>query len=480
MSNYHSNRVIFINTVWSFIGRFDSITISLITNIILVRLLSPQDFGQVGIIMFFFLILSVLVESGLGGALVRQEHTSEVDYSTVFIFNLLISIIIALGIFISAESIAVYYNDDKLIFLLKLASLVLIFNALRITQAVKLIRSLRFKEKSLYETTAFSIAASISIYMAIEGYGPVALVMLELVNTIILTIIFWYFVGPLKKFKFSSSSFLKFYKFGFNTTLASLLNQVFDNIYHLILAKYFSIQQAGYFYQAKKIQGLPLGIIQGSVLNVVYSALSRLQNNTTEFNKLYYNVVKIFTIGVAFLCIVIFLYADALINILYGSEWYHSIYYLKILIVAAFFSLQEILISLIFKVFDRTDMILKLEILKKILLSITIFYGILVSNVNYLFYGFVLTAIFSFLINYYYAKKVQMSFFWDEIIIVMKVVLISILIVVFFDFLNGFYEIEIGVGFFMFPVIFLSYILALFVVGVLSLNEIKIMKKIFR
>jgi len=81
---------------------------------------------------------------------------------------------------------------------------------------------------------------------------------------------------------------------------------VFDNIYHLILAKYFSIQQAGYFYQAKKIQGLPLGIIQGSVLNVVYSALSRLQNNTTEFNKLYYNVVKIFTIGVAFLCIVIF------------------------------------------------------------------------------------------------------------------------------------------------------------------------------
>jgi len=129
------------------------------------------------------------------------------------------------------------------------------------------------------------------------------------------------FCWPIKKIKFSSSSFLKFYKFGFNTTLASLLNQVFDNIYHLILAKYFSIQQAGYFYQAKKIQGLPLGIIQGSVLNVVYSALSRLQNNTTEFNKLYYNVVKIFTIGVAFLCIVIFLYADALINILYGSEW---------------------------------------------------------------------------------------------------------------------------------------------------------------
>lgn len=480
MSSYHSNRAIFINTVWSFIGRFSSILISLITNIILVRLLSPQEFGQVGIIMFFIVISSVLVESGLGGALVRQEHTSEVDYSTVFLFNLLISIIMALGIFLSAESIAVYYNDSELIFLLKLASLVLFFNALRITQTVKLIKSLRFKEKSLYETTAFSVAALASIYIAVKGYGPVALVILELVNTVILTLLFWYFVGPLKKINFSSSSFLKFYKFGFNTTLASLLNQVFDNIYHLVLAKYFSIQQAGYFYQAKKIQGLPLGVIQGSVLNVVYSALSKLQNNKTEFNKLYYNIVKIFTIGVAFLCIIIFLYADAIINLLYGSEWSQSVYYLKILIIAAFFYLQEVLIGLIFKVFNRTDMILKLEILKKILLSITIFYSVWVLNIDYLFYGFVLVAIYGFLINYYYAKKVQMSFFWDEIVVVMKVVLISVLIVTFVTFLNEFYEMERGEMFFMLPVIFLSYILALFVVGVVSLDEMKIIKKIFR
>ncbi|MDO5542826.1 MAG: oligosaccharide flippase family protein [Acinetobacter sp.] len=479
MSIYHSNRTIFINTMWSFIGRFGSLLISLITNIILVRLLSPQEFGQVGIIMFFVVISSILVESGLGGALVRQEHTSEVDYSTVFIFNLSISIIMALGIFISAETIAVYYNDSELIFLLKLASLVLIFNALRVTQTVKLIRSLKFKEKSLYETIAFSIAALTSIYTAVQGYGPVALVILELVNTVILTVLFWYFVGPLNKIKFSSSSFFKFYKFGFNTTLASLLNQVFDNIYHLVLAKYFSIQQAGYFYQAKKIQGLPLGVIQGSVLNVVYSALSRLQNNAIEFNKLYYNIVKIFTIGVSFLCIIIFLYADAIINILYGSEWSQSVFYLKILIIAAFFSLQELLVGLIFKVFDRTDMILKLEIFKKLLLSITIFYGIWVSNVDYLFYGFVLISIWGFLINYYYARKIQTSIFLGGVVI-MKIILISMLMVVIVTFFKESYEVGRGGEFLMFPIIFLSYILALFVIGVVSLDEVKMIKKIFR
>src|SRR5690606_7735911 len=130
---------------------------------------------------------------------------------------------------------------------------------------VKLIRSLKFKSKSIYEIISYTIAAFVAIYMAIQDYGPVALIMLELLNSIVLTILLWYFVGPLKTLRFSYSSFLRVFKFGVNTTLASLLNQIFENIYQLILAKYFSISQSGLFYQAKKIQGLPIGIIQGSV-----------------------------------------------------------------------------------------------------------------------------------------------------------------------------------------------------------------------
>lgn len=474
MRSHQFNRIVFINALWSFIGRFGAIAISLITNIILVRLLSPKEFGQVSIIMFFIIISSVLIESGLAGALVRQENTDETDYSTVFLFNLFISIILMLSLFFCATFIANYYNDNELINLLKLASFVLIFNSLRIVQSVKLIRSLKFKSKSIYEIISYTIAAFVAIYMAIQDYGPVALIMLELLNSIVLTILLWYFVGPLKTLRFSYSSFLRVFKFGVNTTLASLLNQIFENIYQLILAKYFSISQSGLFYQAKKIQGLPIGIIQGSVLNVIYSALSKLQNSVYEFNKLYSNVMKIFAISIAFLCILIFCYADSIIYVLYGSEWIESSKYLKVLIVAAFFSLQETLNSLVFKVFDRTDLLLKLEIFKKFLLSITIIYGVWALNINYLLYGYVLTSIIGFLMNYWYLKKIYAIDYWAELTIIFKIIVISVVTITITDFFCYIIQIEGYMRFALLPLIIIVYCIALILTKVVDIrNDIK-------
>lgn len=426
MNSHAFNRSLLLNTLWSFLGRFGYIFIALISNIILVRLLSPREFGQVSIIMFFIVVSNILIESGLSGALVRKKDATEVDYSTVFIFNMAISLILMISLFLSSSYIADFYKDSELTNLLKLSSLVLIINALRLTQSVKLIKSLKFKEKSIYEIISIVIGSILAIVSAMQGFGATSLVILQLATAITLTSLLWFSVGPMSTYKFSKSSFKQVYKFGVNTTLASLINKTFDNGYQLILAKYFSISQSGYFYQAKKLQEMPVGIIQSSVLGVVYATLSKLQDNKPEFNQVYFNVVRIFTIVVALICILLYYYSGLIIQVLYGDQWLASVHYLQLLSIASFFYLQEIFNRVLFKIFDRTELILKLEIIKKLILSITIFYGVWTLSIPNLLYGFVAVSILSFLINYHFARKVHLVSYWRELSIILKVVIISI------------------------------------------------------
>lgn len=466
MRNRNLSKSLLINTLWSFIGRFGYITVGLISNIILVRLLSPKEFGQISIVMFFISIAGVLIESGLSGALVRKENTTETDYSTVFIFNLVISTILAVLLVMTSNNIASYYNDPELTNLLKLSSLVLIINALRITQAVKLIKALKFKVKSLYEVISILIGSLVGVYAAIQGAGAISLVLQQISTAFTLTLLFWYFGGSINKFSFSIDSFRQVYKFGVNTTASSVISRVFDNSYQLVLAKYFSISQSGYFYQAKKLQEVPVGVLQGSVLGVVYATLSRLQSDKASFNELYFIIVKSFTISIALVCMLIFYYADFIVEILYGKEWLISSQYLKILIVASFFYLQEILNRILFKIFDRTDIILKLEVIKKSILSVTIFYGVWTHSIHNLLYGFLIVSIISFIVNYSYARKVHPIPYWSELSIIIKIAIIAITVISFHIYVKNLYDIHD-----IYTLVFLPFIL---IINFILLNLFKV------
>lgn len=481
MNDKQINRSLVLNTLWSFGGRFGYLTVGLITNIILVRLLSPKEFGQVSIVMFFIVISTILIESGLSGALVRKHNTNEVDYSTIFIFNLAISIVLMLGLFSSAEYIANFYNDSELTNLLRISSLVLIVNAFRITQSVKLVKSLKFKVKSYYEIIAIITGSIIAIYAAMKGAGALSLVILQLSTAVTLTGLLWFYVGPMRSYKFSLESFKQVYKFGINTTLASILDKAFDNSYQLILAKYFAISQAGYFYQAQKLQEMPVGIIQGSVLGVVYATLSKLQNDRKKFRELYFNIVKVFTVVVGFVCIIIFYYSELIVQILYGKEWLTSATYLQLLILASFFYLQEMFNRILFKIFDRTDLILKLEIAKKALLAITMIYGVITLSVSNLLYGFVSVSVISFFINYYYARKVYNESYWNEMAIVLKVALIAAITVSFNLYIASAYALEGIYSLVLFPMIILVYFVLLNIFRVLNINQdLKAIKLVFK
>src|SRR5690606_26397829 len=347
---------------------------------VLARLLSPTEFGQVAIMMFFIIIAGVLAESGLAGALVRKQDAEEIDYSTVFVFNAVVSIMLMAALMGAADHVAVFYEDDKLAAVLRVASLVLLINALRVAQTVRLVKDLKFKEKSKYEVVAIAVSSVVAIIMARLGAGIWSLVALQLVFSLGLTVILWWKVGPVKSVKFSMDSFKEFYAFGINTTLASLLHTSFDNVYQLVFAKYFSMQHAGFYYQAKKLQEVPTSIFQSAALGVVYSALSRVKDSSEDFEKLYTNSTKLFTLAIGMVCMLIYFYAELAISMLYGGDWVGAAIYLKLLIVAAFFYMQEIFNRVVFKVYNRTGLILKLEIIKKIVQFGTIMYGVYVVD----------------------------------------------------------------------------------------------------
>lgn len=463
------SRSLLINTLWSFLGRFGYLAVGLITNIVLVRLLSPEDFGQIGITMFFIVVASVLAESGLSGALVRKKDVTEIDYSTIFLFNLVVSITLMLLLITFAGSIANFYEAPKLKNILILSSFILLINSFKIIQSTRLVKELKFKIKALYDFIAVLIASILSIILAYNGAGVWSLVFLPLLTALILTLILWIFVGPLNSYKFSIKSFKQFYKFGINTTLASLLSTGFDNIYQLILGRFFSISQTGYFYQAKKLQEIPSGIFVMISSGTVYATLARLQDSPKEFNLIYKNIVKIFTIIIALVNLLIFYYSEAIVLILYGDKWISSAYYMQLLSIGSYFYVQEMFNRNIFKIFDRTEKILHLEVLKKLVQICTIVYGIWSMSIESLLYGFIITNIFGFISSYYLSEKLQNNLNLKDVFISIKIIITAIIIVLLFELIAQSLSLTVFKKLYLLPFMIFLYFTILYIFNVTNI-----------
>lgn len=457
--------------LWSFLGRGGHLLISLITSVVLARMLTPYEFGQVGIVMFFIIISKVLTESGLSGALIRKVDATEDDFSTVFVFNLIISVLLFFIIIMISGPIANFYDDQNLRNILIALSFILIINAFQFTQTARIVRDLKFRRQALYNFISVLLSSVLGIVLASKGFGVWSIVGIQISNAIFLVIIYRMFEGASGRFVFKRDSFLKLYKFGLNTTLANIINTAFDNVYNLILGRYFAIYQTGLYYQAKRLQEVPVGVIQASTSGVVFSTLAKLQDTRDKFDCLYGQVMTYFTALSGLICTLIFFYADQIILIFYGAQWVESGFYLKILIASSFFYMLESFNRVLFKIFDRTEKILILELVKVFIQSITIVVGVIFLDISVLLYGFVITSIFSYFINYYTSRKIYNGFSWVEIITTFKVLFSAILTVVCGNLINHFLELREFMTLLQLPVLLSLYVCLLFISKALDMKK---------
>lgn len=447
--------------LWSFVGKFTYIIIGFLANIFLARMLIPEEIGRVGIAMTFVVIANVLSESGFSGALVRKLDVKEKDFSTAFIFNLLISILLYIVLFFSAELISIYYRDSELEKIIKVSSLVIIINAFSMVQNARANIALAYKKITNITTLSIIFSSILGVFLAFKNFGVWSIVTMQLANAICLTILFWISFGTLKRIEFSRESFRYLLGFGSNTTIALFLNRFFDSVYQLIIGRFFSMANVGLYYQAKKIQDVPLTFISSVSSSVIFASLSKIQNDKSSFHQLYSQFVLFLAVFSCLITAVIYTYSTDIINLIYGEKWLRAVPYMEILIIASFFYSLETFNRLIFKTYNKTKKILILEIIKKIFQSVTIVIGIITKDILILLYGYVLTNIFSYLLNLYFAKRIITLLDWKEAYKVFKIVIYAgILCFIFKYFIfSYFYQFVFRVA--MLPVFVILYFLLL-------------------
>lgn len=346
--------------IWSSISSFSRYVLQFGGIIILARLLSPSEYGIIGIMAVFISVADIVIDAGLCGAIIKKENVRDIDYSTLSTFNLIVSIIIYLIYYLSAPLLAEYYEQPTLTSLLRVYSLSILIFAITIAPKAKLTKSLRFKTLSLISIISGTLGLIAAIVLACNGYGPMSLVMQYLTNAIVSSILTLYFSKFHISFGFSKDSFVEQFSFGFNTTIANTLKSVSENIYNNIIGKTANLMQTGYFTQSLKLMNVPVGFFYSLIDGTYFPVLSQIHNEE-EFrekmkdvnNKTLSIVLLLFSFGISL--------NKEIVYILLGEKWIDMSWSLFMLLISGLFITWGNIGRNIIKSTGKTFLILKYE-----------------------------------------------------------------------------------------------------------------------
>lgn len=386
---------------WSALEKTSQLFVQLIVSIVLARLLSPSEYAIIGLLNIFIVISNVLVDSGYSQGLIRKSNCDNDDYNSVFWLNLLVSLIIYFVLYLSASQIANIFGIPELLLTSRVLFLSIPLNALNLIQITIINKKLQFKKIATYTLFSTLFSGIIAIALAIKGCGVWALIIQYLLNILFATILFWLNSDWKPAIRFKVGTIKELSSFSLNLMLSSFVTAVFNNIYTVMIAKLYKPVQLGYYSQALKYSMVPSSLIESIIIRVSYPILVTQQADISALGDLYkkiYKVVFFFSFALMAYCI---LNGRELILILLGEKWSESVVFFKLLCVAGItYPLHPLSLSIL-KVYNRSDVILKLEILKKVILVVLI---ILLFN-----YG-VIGLVWSQILYYYIALFLNMFF----------------------------------------------------------------------
>ncbi len=388
---------------WSFVDNLFGQGLNFTFGLVLARLLSPKEFGLMGMMAVFIAVAQVLIESGFVQALVRKEKCTTEDYSTVFFFNIFTSFFIYFILFISSNSIAIFFDEPTISNLLKILCLSIILDSFSIVQRTILIRKIDFKTQTRVSIISSFTSGLVALYLAVNGFGVLSLVYLVISRSLVSNLLLWGIVKWVPIFTFSKESFKSLFSFGSKLLVSSLFNTLFINIYSLIIGKYFSFSQLGYYNRAKQFSDFPSQNFNNVVQRVSFPILSKLQNDKDDLKRKLQIIIKS-TMFISFLSMFLLsALSESLIITLIGEKWRYAIFYLQLLCFSSsLYPLQSLNLSVL-KVFGRSDLFLRLEVIKIILALPFLFFGIKLG-IEYLIIGQFFTSLISFFLNSYWSK----------------------------------------------------------------------------
>ncbi len=389
---------------WSFIDSFANQGVQFIVGIILARILSPREFGLIGMLTIFIAISQSFVDSGFSNALIRKKNCTQEDYSTVFYFNLLVGLVFYLLLFVSAGSISNFFNEPQLSPLLKVLGIGVVLNAIGIIQRTILTKEINFKLQTRVSLVASISSGTIAVTMALLNYGVWSLVALTLSRFSLNTLFLWFWSKwkPLRTF--NKESFNELFAFGSKLLISGLIDTIYQNIYYLIIGKYFSAQELGFYTRADQFKAFPSQNLNSIIGRVSYPVLSSIQDDKEKLKQAYRKIIRT-TMFVTF-CLMLGMAAVAkpMILTLIGEKWLPSEIYLQMLcFVGMFYPLHALNLNML-QVQGRSDLFLRLEIIKKTLAIPTIVIGIF-FGIKLMIAGMMVNTLIAYYLNSFWSGK---------------------------------------------------------------------------
>lgn len=390
---------------WKLIERFVTQIVQFGIGIVLARLLCPEDYGVVGMMTIFFALASTFLDSGFASALIQRKDRTELDYSTVFVFNIIISLIIYVILYLSAPYIADFYETPILKNITRVYAVTFVINGLTGVQLAKLNIDLKFKYISQITILGQLVTGITGILLAYSGFGVWALVLQGIVSSFVTAVVIWIGSGWRPSLKFSFVSFRSLFHFGGNMLGSGIINTIYNNLYTLVIGKEFSPISVGLYNRANGYASMPANIVMDMAINVNYPILSKLQDDNKRLLGAYERLLKVPFYVLYPLLVGVIVLADPIIVTMIGVKWQLCVPYLQILCIGyMFYPLNALNMNLLY-VKGRSDLAFKMEFVKKPIGLFLLFVSIPLG-IEWMLIGKVTYSIIVYSINCYWTSKI--------------------------------------------------------------------------
>ena len=390
--------------IWSLIDNVSSSGVIFFVGIILARLLTPEEYGVMAMVSIFIAISNSIIDSGFSSALIRKVKVKPIEYNTVFYFNLLISLLLYICLFFISPFIALFFREPILCEVMRVIGLILIINALSIIPYTIFVREINFKTQTIISLIASVGSGVIGVWMAFSGQGVWSLVGQQLGRQCLNTLFLWFFCHWKPTVSFSMTAFKEMFGFGSKLLLSGLLDTIYKDIYYIVIGRCFSSSILGQYTRAKQFSMVFSTNLTTVVQRVSFPVLSSIQDDSIRLREAYRKVIKS-TMLVSFACLLgLAAIAKPLLILLISDKWLPAVYFLQIVCFSnMLYPLHAINLNIL-KVKGRSDVFLKLEVIKKVLAIFPILVGVYLG-IEMMLWGSVIISVISYFLNAYYSAS---------------------------------------------------------------------------
>ena len=390
--------------MWSAVGKVGTLTINFLSNLVLARLLMPEDFGCIGMLAIFLAVSNIFIQGGLGTALIQKKDPDHLDYSTVFYWNLVFAVLFYLILYVSAPAIANFYDMPLVKPLLRVQSVVLIIQSFAIVQVTQLTKQMNFKALAIRNMVAALAGTLIAIPLALRGFGAWSLVASAITASAVNVLLLWTLSSWRPAWEFSLTSLKTLFSFGGLMLLSSLAETVYTNLQGLIIGKRFSAGDLGYFSQAKKLDEIPVTGLSSIVNDVTFPAFASIQDDKERLRDGVRKSMKALTFANFPMMILLMVIALPLITFLYGRKWEPSAPYFQILCISGLIYCTNSLNTNVIKSLGKGKIYFLIQIAKRVIGIALILVGVR-FGIYGLLWSVAIVAYISFIINAMVNKK---------------------------------------------------------------------------